>query len=63
MAALAVKHPGFESYASLTRFIKPGRTYRPNPDRHRAYGTYQQVYGALYESTKALAHTLSTAAE
>ena len=61
MAALAVKHPGFESYASLTNFIKPGRTYRPNMENHRVYQTYQQVYSALYESTKALAHTLSDA--
>ena len=62
MAALAVKHPGFESYASLTSFIKPGRTYEPDMEKHKVYETYQKVYRALYESTKSLAHTLSDAA-
>jgi xylulokinase len=62
MAALAVKHPGFESYASLTSFIKPGRTYEPDMEKHKVYETYQKVYSALYESTKSLAHTLSEAA-
>ena len=58
MAALGVKHEGFEDYASLTGFIRAGRTYQPDPVAHEAYQKYQAVYDALYGATKDLAHLL-----
>ena len=59
MAALGVKHEGFEDYASLTGFIRAGRTYQPDPAAHEAYQKYQTVYDALYGVTKDLAHLLA----
>lgn len=59
MAALAVRHPGFEDYSSLTRFVRPGRIYTPNPQAHEAYRQYQALYDALYPVTAELAHRLA----
>ncbi|MBP5749209.1 MAG: carbohydrate kinase, partial [Firmicutes bacterium] len=59
MAALGVKYEGFEDYASLTRVIRAGRTYTPDPQAHEAYKKYQAVYDALYGATKDLAHKLA----
>lgn len=56
MAALAVKYPGFEDYSSLTRFVRDGVTYKPDPERHAVYREYQAIYNALYSSTVELAH-------
>lgn len=59
MAALAVGHPGFEDYGSLTRFVHDGITYVPDMERHEIYRKYQQIYDALYGATADLAHKLS----
>lgn len=59
MAASGIKHPGFESFASLTNFIKPGKTYVPNMENHEIYKKYQAVYDALYPATVDLMHTVN----
>lgn len=59
MAASGIKHPGFESFASLTNFIKPGKTYVPNMENHEIYKKYQAVYDALYSATVDLMHTVN----
>ncbi|MBR4579091.1 MAG: carbohydrate kinase, partial [Oscillospiraceae bacterium] len=63
MAALGVSFPGFENYAALTRYVRAGRTYAPDPKAHAAYEKYQAVYDALYDTTKDLAHTLCVLAK
>lgn len=59
MAASGIKHPGFESFANLTNFIKPGKTYVPNMENHEIYKKYQAVYDALYPATVDLMHTVN----
>lgn len=59
IAALAVKHPGFEDYSSLCNFIKDGKTYVPNLENHAVYEKYQHIYDALYSKTADLVHVLS----
>lgn len=59
MAALAVKHPGFESYSALTNFIQDGITYQPDMKKHRQYEKYQEIYELLYPMTAQLMHGLS----
>ena len=63
MAALAVKHPGFNSYDSLTRYIREGTVYTPNPENHRVYAQYQVLYDQLYPVTAELTHRLASLAE
>ena len=63
MAALGVSFPGFENYAALTRYVRAGRTYTPDPRAHAVYEKYQAVYDALYDTTKDLAHTLCVLAK
>lgn len=59
MAALGVHYDGFEDFASLTKFIKPGKSYEPNMENHEKYKKFQSIYDRLYEATKDLAHELS----
>jgi len=54
-----VRYPGFEDYPSLTRYVRAGRTYEPDPENHRIYSEYQKIYDELYEQTKESAHRLS----
>ena len=63
MAALGVSFPGFENYAALTRYVRAGRTYAPDPRAHAVYEKHQAVYDALYDTTKDLAHTLCVLAK
>ena len=63
MAALAVKHPGFESYSGLTGFIREGKVYTPNQENHRIYAQYQALYDRLYPATAELAHALAPLAD
>lgn len=63
MAALAVKHPGFDSYDSLTRYIREGTVYTPHPENHSVYAKYQVLYDRLYPVTAELAHGLASLAE
>ncbi len=58
MAATAVKYPGFEDFAALTKFIKPGKTYYPDGKNHEIYKKYQDVYDRLYVVTAELMHVL-----
>ncbi|MFB6468415.1 FGGY-family carbohydrate kinase [Cytobacillus sp. Hz8] len=58
MAALGVHYDGFDSFSSLTKFIKPGKKYVPNMENHEKYKEFQEIYGRLYEATKDLAHNL-----
>jgi len=58
LAALAVKHPGFENYNSLVRFVKDGKIYHPDKEQHKKYQKYQKIYDALYDATANLAHQL-----
>ena len=59
MAATAVKYPGFEDFAALTKFIKPGCTFYPNPEAHEQYKAFQEVYDKLYPATVELMHALA----
>lgn len=58
MAALGVKHSGFESFASLTNFIQSGKEYLPNQENHEKYQCYQEIYNQLYEVNKSFMHRL-----
>lgn len=58
MAASGIKYAGFESFASLTNFIKPGNTYIPNMENHALYKKYQAIYDDLYEAVKTLMHSI-----
>jgi len=59
MAALAVKHPGFESYSALTNYINGGKTYLPDAEKHQQYCRFQAIYDKLYLQTLDLMHMLS----
>ena len=59
MAALGSGAEGFENYAALSRIIRAGKTYVPDPAAHEIYGKYQAIYDKLYDATKTLAHALS----
>jgi xylulokinase len=59
MAALAVKHPGFESYSALTNYIHGGKTYLPDAEKHQQYCRFQAIYDKLYLQTLDLMHMLS----
>lgn len=59
MAATAVRYPGFEDFAALTKFIRPGKTYHPDAGNHEAYQAFQEVYDSLYPATASLMHRLS----
>ncbi|MBQ6333818.1 MAG: FGGY-family carbohydrate kinase [Erysipelotrichaceae bacterium] len=56
MAASAIKYPGFETYDELLKFIKPGKTYVPDLEKHAIYKKYQVIYDKLYELNKELMH-------
>jgi xylulokinase len=56
MAASAIRYPGFETYDSMLKFIRPGKTYLPDMKKHEIYQRYQAIYDALYETTKDLMH-------
>ena len=56
MAASSIRYPGFETYDSMLKFIKPGKTYTPDLKNHQIYEKYQAIYDSLYESTKDLMH-------
>lgn len=58
MAAIGAKWPGFENFASLTKFIKPGTSYQPNRENHKIYEKYQALYEALYPAVKEIMHSL-----
>lgn len=56
MAALGTG--ALHSFAELKSVIRPGRVYRPDAGRHRAYSTLREVYDALYPATRELMHRL-----
>lgn len=58
MAASGIKYPGFESFDKLINFIKPGKTYIPDPQKTEIYQKYQEIYDALYPKTASLMHQL-----
>ena len=58
MAASAISYPGFETYDSLLKYIKPDKTYIPDMQKHEEYKKYQEIYDKLYESTKDLMHEI-----
>ena len=60
MAALGVQWPGYESFDSLLKFIKPGKTYTPNMKNHKIYLGYQAVYDELYPATMNLMHIVDS---
>ena len=43
MAALGVGWKGFENYASLTNYIRAGKTYIPDPAVHAQYQKFQEL--------------------
>lgn len=59
MAALGIKWLGFETFDSFLKFIKPGKTYKPNMDHHALYTDYQTIYDALYPATRDLMAQIS----
>ena len=56
MAASAISYPGFETYDSLLKYIRPDKTYIPDMAKHEEYKKYQEIYDELYESTRNLMH-------
>ena len=56
IAASAVKHPGFESFEDMIKYIKPGKSYYPDMAKHEIYIKYQAIYDALYPTTANLMH-------
>lgn len=58
MAATGICHPGFKDFSSLTKFIKPSKTYYPNMESHEKYRKYQEIYDRLYPAVKELMHLL-----
>ncbi|MBQ3089387.1 MAG: FGGY-family carbohydrate kinase [Oscillospiraceae bacterium] len=58
MAASGIQYPGYETFASLTNFIKPGKVYYPNMENHEIYKKYQAIYDELYPATVALMHQI-----
>lgn len=59
MAAIGIRHPGFENFESLNRYITHEKKYIPNAENHKKYHFYQTIYDSLYISTKELAHKIS----
>ena len=59
MAALGIRWEGFESYADLTKLIRTGKVYEPDPAAHEKYKAYQRIYDELYPATAELAHAAS----
>lgn len=60
MAASGIKYPGYESFSSLTNYIKPGKTYIPDMENHKIYEKYQAIYDKLYQSTVSLMHEVDS---
>jgi len=56
MAASAISYPGFETYDSLLKYIRPDKTYIPDMEKHEIYKKYQKIYDDLYEANKDLMH-------
>lgn len=59
MTAIGIRHPGFENFESLNRYITHEKKYIPNAENHKKYHFYQTIYDSLYVSTKELAHKIS----
>lgn len=58
IAASAVKHPGFESFEDMIKYINPGKSYYPDMAKHEIYKKYQAIYDALYPATANLMHEI-----
>ena len=56
MAASGIKYEGFEDFAALTKYIKPGKSFIPDMEKHEIYKKYQSIYDALYPATEKLMH-------
>lgn len=56
MAAIGVGH--FHSFSELRPYIKPGRRYCPDPQRHAQYAPYCAQFRELYTKTRELMHAL-----
>jgi xylulokinase len=60
MAASGIKWTGYETFSSLIKFIKPGKTYKPNMDNHAVYEKYQSIYDSLYPATMDIMHKVGS---
>lgn len=59
MAAVGVRHPGFENFSCLAQHIKTGTVYKPDFKKHKIYQKYQAIYDKLYDSTCELMHMMT----
>lgn len=60
MAASGISYPGFENFAALTKYIKPGKSFVPDMEKHEIYKQYQNIYDALYPVTADLMHKVDS---
>ncbi|MCY1712881.1 FGGY-family carbohydrate kinase [Caproiciproducens galactitolivorans] len=56
MAAMGIHY--FDSFADLSKKIKPGITYTPNMENHEKYEKFQKLFDELYLTNKDLMHQL-----
>ncbi len=56
MAAMGIRY--FDSFADLSKIIKPGVTYMPNLENHEKYKKYQKIFDELYLANKDLMHQM-----
>ncbi len=59
MAASGIRYEGFETFDALTKYIRPGKSFVPDPEKHAIYRKYQEIYDALYPATADLMHRIS----
>ena len=59
MAAVGVRHPGFENFSCLVQHIKTGTVYKPDFKKYKIYQKYQAIYDKLYDSTCELMHMMT----
>lgn len=56
MAAMGVKF--FDSYDEISKLIKKGEIYKPDPVKHEIYKDYQKIFNELYLNNKDLMHRI-----
>lgn len=48
----------FQGFPDLSRYIRVGNVYRPDPEKAGLYAKIKDIYGKLYEANKDLMHEL-----
>ncbi len=52
----------FQSTAEAGRWVRTGAVVQPDPDRHRLYGDYYELYRELHSATVPIMHSLNALA-